>query len=298
MTTLPNVEISYKNTLGVELKLDRFGPFYLTSYEGFGSPENEISSQKIFGKSGQRKTSSSLSYRDMTVGIAIKEETYEALKDKEHQVMAIINPELAGTLYIRIGENLYSIDVEPLKGYEGSKYSSTSTSESSIQFRALDPEWRDENVRNKSIPLSSFDDKLKFPLSIKTDFAFATIAPGHIVKILNKGDFEVGFELNILCNAVVKNPRIYNVVTQEYFGCTGTIDAGTTVFLSTVNGEKKTWHQDDTDPKSTNAMGIRTPGSTFFTLDNIESNNLVVQADKGQESILATISFTPLIIGV
>lgn len=45
-------------------------------------------------------------------------------------------------------------------------------------------------------------------------------------------------------------------------------------------------------------MGIRTPGSTFFTLDNIESNNLVVQADKGQESILATISFTPLIIGV
>ena len=40
MTILPNVEISYKNTLGVEIKLDRFGPFYLTSYEGFGSPEN------------------------------------------------------------------------------------------------------------------------------------------------------------------------------------------------------------------------------------------------------------------
>ncbi|MCT1181756.1 phage tail family protein [Lactococcus lactis] len=298
MAIIPNVEISYKNTLGVEIKLDRFGPFYLTSYEGFGSPENEISSQKIFGKSGQRKTSSSLSYRDMTVGIAIKEETYEDLKNKEHQVMAIINPSLAGTLFIRIGENLYSIDVEPLKGYEGSKDSSVSTSESSIHFRALDPEWRDENVRNKSIPLSSNDNKLKFPLSITTDFVFATIAPGQIVKIVNKGDFPVGFELNMLCNAVVKNPRIYNVITQEYFGWTGSFDAGTTIYLSTIHGQKKTWYQDDTDPESTNSMGIRMSGSSFFSLDNIEPNNLVVQADEGQENILATISFTPLIIGV
>ena len=52
MAKLPNVEISYKNTLDQEIKMDRFGPFYLTSYEGFGSPENEINSQKIFGKSG------------------------------------------------------------------------------------------------------------------------------------------------------------------------------------------------------------------------------------------------------
>lgn len=298
MAQLPNVEISYKNTLGQEIKMDRFGPFYLTSYEGFGSPENEISSQKIFGKSGQRKTSSSLTYRDMSVGLAIKEESFEELKDKEHQVMAIINPELAGTLFIRISDNLYSIDAEAIKGYEGSKDSSSSTSESTMQFRALDPEWRDENVRNKSIPLSTNDNKLKFPLAITPDFAFATIAPGQIVKIINKGDFIVGFELNIHCNAEVTNPRIYNVITQEFFGWTGTFDAGTTIFLSTIHGKKKTWYQDDTDPESTNAMGIRMAGSSFFGLDNIEPNNLVVQADNGEENILATISFTPLVIGV
>lgn len=298
MAKLPNVEISYKNTLDQEIKMDRFGPFYLTSYEGFGSPENEISSQKIFGKSGQRKTSSSLAYRDMSVGLAIKEESFESLKDKEHQVMAIINPELAGTLFIRIDDNLYSIDAEAIKGYEGSKDSSASTSSSIMQFRALDPEWRDENVRNKSIPLSTNDNKLKFPLSITPDFAFATISPGQIVKILNKGDFVVGFELNIQCNAEVTNPRIYNVVTQEFFGWTGTFDAGTVIYLSTIHGKKKTWYQDDTDPEATNAMGTRMAGSSFFGLDNIEANNLVVQADIGEENILATISFTPLIIGV
>lgn len=118
----------------------------------------------------------------MSVGLAIKEESFESLKDKEHQVMAIINPELAGTLFIRIDKNLYSIDAEAIKGYEGSKDSSASTSSSIMQFRALDPEWRDENVRNKSIPLSTNDNKLKFPLSITPDFAFATISPGQIVK--------------------------------------------------------------------------------------------------------------------
>ncbi|QDK71454.1 phage tail domain-containing protein [Lactococcus protaetiae] len=298
MASLPNVEISYKNTLNQEIKMDRFGPFYLQSYEGFGSPDNEINSQKIFGRTGQRKTSSSLTYRDMTIGLAIKEATYESLKSKEHQVMAIINPELAGTLFIRVSENLYSIDAELLKGYEGSKDSSSSTSSSTLQFRALDPEWRDENVRNKSIPLSSNDNKMKFPLAITTDFAFATIAPGQIVKILNKGDFAVGFELTIQCNAEVKNPRIYNVITQEFFGWNGTFDAGTVIFLSTIHGEKKTWYQDDTDPEATNAMGIRMSGSSFFALDNIEPNNLVIQADVGEENILATISYTPLVIGV
>ncbi len=36
----------------------------------------------------------------------------------------------------------------------------------------------------------------------------------------------------------------------------------------------------------------------FFSLDNIEVNNLVVQADTGTEHLIATLSYTPLLIGV
>lgn len=265
MAELPNVIITYRNILGVEVKMDRYGPFYLQSYEGFGSPENEVSSQKIFGKTGQRKTSSSLSYRDLTIGLAIKGDDYADLKEKEHQIMNILVPDLAGTIYIRINDNLYSIDAEPIKGYEANEASSSSNaSTSKLQFRSLDPEWRDENVRNKSIILSSTDNKMKFPLSITTDYAFATIVPGQIIKISNKGDFAVGFELKMKCTSQVVNPKILNVLTQEFFGWNGTFAAGTSLFLSTIHGEKKTWYQGENDTSTTNAMSIRQSGSTFF----------------------------------
>lgn len=299
MTDLATVEVIYRNNLGEEVEFDRFGPLYLQSYEGFGSPENEISSQKIFGKSGQRKTSSSLSYRDLTLKVAVKGESYDDLKGKEHEIMQVLNPDKAGTVLIRLADNLYSIDCEILKGYEANESGSgSSASTSTLQFRALDPEWRDENARNRAIILSSSERKMKFPLSIHTDFVFGTIVPGQILALQNKGDFAVGFELSIRCMATVTNPKILNVLTQEYFEWEGTFAGDTNLFLSTVHGAKKTWYQNDDDTEQINAMSMRKLGSTFFKLDNLVDNNLVVQAESGTEHLISTITFTPLLIGV
>jgi len=296
--TLPNVKIIYRNVLEDEINFDRFGPIFLTNYSGFGSPENEVSSQKLFGVPGQRKTSSSRTYRDMTIGVAIKESSFEELKSQEHKIMAVINPELAGTILININDNLYSIDVEVLKGYESNSATGASSSSATLQFRALDPDWRDENQSNKAIVLTGTKKKMKFPLAITSGFAFATIKPGEIVTVENKGDFAVGFEMKLKINAPVVNPRIYNVLTQEYFGWNMSLNAGDEIYLSTVRLKKRTWLTDDVNPEPTNIMGKRIPGSSFFVLDNLSANNLVIQADTGIDNILGTLLFTQLIIGV
>ncbi|WP_251421093.1 MULTISPECIES: phage tail domain-containing protein [Lactococcus] len=299
MQILPTIEVFYRNVLGEELRMDRFGPIYLKSYEGFGTPENEVYSQKTFGKRGQRKTgSSSLSYRDMSIKLAIKEPSFEALQEHERQVMRILNPELAGTILFRDNTGFYSIDVEVLKGYEADESNSASTATATLEFRALDPEWRDEDVANKAIPLSLYKNKLKFPLAIKPGFAFATLVPGEIVEIKNRGDFAVGFELDIRFSGLVTNPRVYNVITQEFFGWDGEFSSGSNLYLSTIYGKKETWYKSEDGALSTNAMKIRAVGSSFFELDNINTNHLVMQADSNVEHAISKISFTPLIIGV
>jgi hypothetical protein len=298
MGNIENIEISYKNTLGDEIKFDRFGIFYLVAYEGFGSPENEIKSQSIYGQAGQRKQTSQLSYRDMAIKIAVKAESFKELKEKERKVINILNSQLAGTITIKIKDNLYSIDAEPLNGYNSDRNGKEPAATATLHFRALDPRWHDENVLNKSIVLGSNKKRLKFPLSIKPDFVFGELVSGEIVEIINNGDFSVGFELTILCNATTTNPKILNILTREYFQWVGTFEAGTVLYLSTVFGNKKTWYKEIGDISTTNAMSLRDLSSTFFALDNQKPNNIILEADSGQESMKADLSFVPLIIGV
>jgi hypothetical protein len=291
-----NVEFIYQNSQGQQILMGRFAPFYVLDYEGFGSPQNSITSQQIVGMSGERKTNSHVTYRDLSFDLRVFGNSFEDLKTKEHYIMQVMNPQLAGTMYIMINENVYSIDCEPLTGYEPGQERSGFTSKATVQFRALSPMFKDKSNANQLIYLSSVNKLLEFPLNIIPNFEFATMIPGQITTINNDGDFPVGFELEIDCIGQVTNPKLYNVDTTEFFGWDGTFELGTIFYLSTVDFAKKTWVSTD-GVSEANAMGIRMSDSIFLKA-SIGTNDFVMQADDGAENLQAKLSFTPMKIGV
>ena len=93
----------------------------------------------------------------------------------------------------------------------------------------------------------------------------------------------------------VKNPRIYNVLTQEYFGFNGDFTPADKFELSTEQGNK--YAKKINAGVETNAMPDRMTDSTFLMLKK-GTNYLQVQADEGVSSTLVNVKFSPRVIGV
>lgn len=289
------VKITYRNTNGDELIMGRFAPFYILNYSGFGMPDNRIDTQELYGMSGARKTNSSLDVRDIELIMMIKADTFDELKEIKRSVLKTLNPALAGTLTYQVLDKTYEIDVEIVKGFD--TQSQTSLMEkSSVQFKALDPFWRDRSEYENLVPLNEIKPLFKFPLQITPEFRFAEMKPGEIVTIRNDGDANVGAVFTLRFTKKVINPRVFDIRKQTYFGFKKTFQEGDVVTFSTVRNKKSVTFKAK-GGKEVNAMGMRMQGSTFITL-NIGETYLQVQADEGIDGILCTLDYSPLVLGV
>ncbi|WP_433322298.1 phage tail domain-containing protein [Weissella tructae] len=289
------VKITYRNTNGDELIMGRFAPFYILGYNGFGMPDNTIDTQELYGMSGARKITSSLNVRDIELVLLIKADNFEELKDLKRSVLKVLNPAFAGTLIYQVLDKTYEIDVEIVQGFDAQEQTSLSE-KSAIQFKALDPFWRDLSDYENLVPLNEVKPLFKFPLQITPDFKFAEMNPGEIVTIRNDGDANVGAVFTLKFTKKVVNPRVFDIRKQTFFGFKKTFYAGDTVTFSTVRNKKRVTFKAK-DGQNVNAMGMRMQGSTFITL-NIGETYLQIQADEGIDGVLGTLDYSPLVLGV
>jgi hypothetical protein len=290
------VRITYRNTDGQGIVITKQAPFKGMTISGFGTPDNTVSSQSLFGVDGAQLTSSTLNVRDIEVVMLIMAQSFEELQDLKRTVIRIMNPKLAGTLIYEVLDKTYEIDVIPLGGVDEGDANTSLTQKSVLQFRALDPYWRDRSEYNKLVSLSQVENMFKFPLSITSAFKFAQMKPGELVTIENTGDAAVGGIFTMQFIAPVTNPRIYEVESQNYFGFNATFNAGDVIVFNTIRNEKKVTYT-PVDGVAENGMGLRMPGSTFLQLDQ-GVTNFQVQADEGVEGIVASLDYSPLVLGV
>ncbi len=288
--------VKYTNIEGAEVTFSHRRPFILQDVEGFGGVENEISAQRQYNRPGASMVYQSLNVRNIVLRGVILAESDEDLDMYRRELSKAMNPELAGTLtYTSADEKTYEIDVQVEfapdldNKLEGVKIPFV------ISLQGLDVYWRDVSFYDSLIPLSQKVNLFKFPLQIVEEFRFATIKSGEIVELQNDGDTEVGGVFTIKLFSDTVNPKIYNVITQEYFGFVGTYSVGTVLTISTVRGNK--YVRKNVMGVETNAMSERDPSSTFLQIRK-GSNYFQVQADNGIEGTVVDLKFTPLVIGV
>ena len=288
--------VRYQNIQNTEVLFSNGPPFILTNLDGIGAVENELSTSTNYGSDGATKTSQRYVVRDITIEGRLVAETPEDRDNLRQELVRIFNRDLAGTLTLEMNNRRYLIDVEVSQAPEFKedrlRYNHVPFQ---IMLKALNPYWRDASLYDALIPLSLTQNLFEFPLDIVNNFEFATVKSGDIIEIINRGDVEVGAVFFMRFIRDVKNPRIYNVLEQSFFGFKGTYQPDVRFELSTVFRGK--YARKIIGDERINAMPERLEGSTFLTLRQ-GSNYFQIQAEEGVDGVLVDLKFQPLVIGV
>lgn len=287
--------VKYRNVEGSEVYIGPSSPYFLISTEGFGAVENLLTTQKTHGADGDTLIAESIDSRLMRIEGTVVRNRMSNLADDRKELTKIFNPKIAGTITYELFGKRYMIDVRIEHAPVFRKGNNQELEDFEIRLRALDPYWMDTTFFDSLIPLSTKENGFKFPLVITETFVFATLHSGNIIEIDNNGDVAVGAEFRLKTYGETTNPRIYNVLTQEYFGFNGTYPAGTEFCIVTRRGEKQVTKT--VNEETTNAMSERMPGSTFLTLKK-GLNYLQIQADDAVDAVFGELNFTPLVMGV
>lgn len=289
--------IIYTNTAGETIELYDRKPFILSEKEGFDSVQNNIYSQQTYNTDGSELISHNIGVRTITLRGHVVGDTKENFLKLRRSLISIFNPKLAGSITYYNDNGTYEIDVIPesipLIESEGKGFRTIKSYQ--IVLTALDPYWTDKSEIDAEIPMARIEPMLTFPLEITPDFEFAHLIAGDVIEIHNGGDVAVGAVFTINVGGPLVNPRLYNVLTQEYFALNGTFVTGTKLRISTLRGKKRV-EQDDGDGWY-NIMTKRKVESKFLQLEK-GINYLQLQADSGVEFTTSYIRFEPKILGV
>ena len=286
--------LTYRNTKGESIIFGQKPPFLLFNKEGFEKVETIVTTKKGYGQDGEAVVSVSLDSREMKLDGAIEEADHEEMLRYRRTMNRIFNPNYAGTLTYETDIGTYEIDCIPITPLfdEGNR---TIRLPFTVNLFAADPKFRDTTLVDGLIPLSTIEPLLTWPLEIVADYQFARAVSGEIILITNNGDVPTGGLFRLQVSIPVTNPRIYNVLTQEFFGFTGVYPAGTLFEINTVARHKYVRKYNGT--AWVNAMSERMTGSTFLQI-NEGDNYFQIQADAGVEGCLGDLTYTPLLIGV
>ncbi|MGB4610919.1 MAG: phage tail domain-containing protein [Saccharofermentanales bacterium] len=288
--------VRYVNTQGTEVVFKREPPFFLKDIEGVDAPENVVSTVENYNQDGVTKTGERYESRSLIVRGHLVSKDSEDKAGLRRNLIKVFSREYAGTLFYTKHDKTYSIDVEIIQApifSDPEQYHNYIPFQ--IMLKALDPYWCDSTFYDSAISLSSIRNLFEFPLNLTNEFEFATIVSGDIIEIENPGDMDIGAVFYMSMIGPVTTPKIYNILTQEYFGFSGFYGYGVELEFSTVRGKKYAKKINGTT--TTNAMSERIPGSTFLTLRR-GTNFLQVQADEGLNKLIVSLKYKPLVIGV
>lgn len=286
----------YRNINGTALELGQKRPFLITSREGLESVENEITSTTQYNLDGAELVGQRLNTRLITLKGEVVGENQDELEELRKNLISVFNPKIAGALEYHVGDKIYTIDVIAEMAPKFGSKQTAQTYDFTIELRALNPYWYDVTDYNKLIPLSKIENNMKWPLEIKANYIFAKIVSGNITTITNNGDVETGAEYTLKVSGDVRNVKVLNVVSGEFFKINYTFEAGDVIVLNTIHNNfsvKLTKSNRDV----INLIGNRDLSSSFFQLSKGD-NYIQVTADVGKDLIIADMKFTPLVLGV
>lgn len=291
-------KVIYTNTEGESIVFSNIPPFILSEKDGFASVDNIITSESGYQQDGESFISHNLDVRNLTIGGTVLGKNKEEYIESRMELIRVFNPKIAGKITYSNDIGNYEIDCIPEflpkineQDYQGSHRAKKFT----LSLKALDPYWTDKSEIDAEIPMARIEPLFSFPLNITNTFEFAQLIAGDVIEIQNNGHVSVGAVFTIDVNGPLVNPRLYNVITQDYFALKGTFMTGTKLRISTVRGKKKV-EQNDGDGWY-NIMTKRKVESKFLQIDR-GVNYLQLQADSGVEYTTSYIKFEPKILGV
>ena len=291
-------KIIYENERGISIELNREGPLFLASVQGFDGLEADIVSSKSAYQDGISISKTILKDRILTLNCYLEIDTEQQRCILKRKLYNAFNPKFKGHMKI------YT-DAEQLRGASNLRV---------IQAPLFDDDYETTNELvsfqiQLAMPLPYFEDinenradfgndigNFFFDLELEEEGRELSVKNNSIVaNIENLGDAETPLKVVFKAKSTVKNPSIYNVYSKEYIKINRTMSEGEEITVTTDIGNKRV--ESYLNGATTNIFNDLDIHSSFMWLD-IGDNVIRYDAEEMIEQLEVYIYYTNYYLGV
>lgn len=291
-------KIIYENERGISIELNREGPLFLASVQGFDGLEADIVSSKNVYQDGISISKTILKDRILTLNCYLEIDTEQQRYILKRKLYNAFNPKFKGHMKI------YT-DAEQLRGASNLRV---------IQAPLFDDDYETTNELvsfqiQLAMPLPYFEDinenradfgndigNFFFDLELEEEGRELSVKNNSIVaNIENLGDAETPLKVVFKAKSTVKNPSIYNVYSKEYIKINKTMSEGEEITVTTDIGNKRV--ESYLNGVTTNIFNDLDIHSSFMWLD-IGDNVIRYDAEEMIEQLEVYIYYTNYYLGV
>lgn len=267
-----NSFLSYENSNGESIILDKSFPFFLTEYEGIHEKVSELSGIASAFSVGEFYIGRNVPKRNIVINGYIKKDFYE----NRQKLYRIFNDNDEGTLYYHEDDKIVKIkcrtekvnftEVPPIMYF-------------TISLMCFNPFFEDE-VESKST-ISQYTGGIEFPFEIVNDeIEFETKNEEASVEIYNPTNIQSGLRIIFNFRGEVSKPTIKNIDTQEALTIDMDFQYGDKVEITThINNKNIILTKNG---KETNINNYLLFGTKFLQL-NAGMNTFTIFAESGAD---------------
>ena len=261
-----------ENKHGDQLTFTQNSPFTITEMQGLNPPDATINTSEVALMDGAKYNSAKVNMRQIMIAFAIEYsapynriQVYKVLKSKQ---------------WIRL---YYTGDYRDvfIDGYIQSIDVSYFEMKQIVTCTILCPSPFFNTAQAIINDLDSIISAFHFPFSSTEEpqLLFGYYDEASNVTVVNDGDVACGMVIELYARNVISNPKIFNYVTQEFFGLNYSMRAGDLITINTVQGQKSvTLLRNGVE---TNIFNSVMKNSTWLQLDTGD-NTFVYEVGTGQ----------------
>lgn len=262
--------------------------FTLTDIDGFTTLQSDIASVIVPFVDGD--TVNNIQAQPRTVVLYLRIKDTAGIEAAKRYILQYVKPKLTGTLQLQQDGRRTEL-TGLVEAIELPRFEQGCTM--AITLHCSQPYWQDINYVvteiSEIIDLHYFpipEGGLAFP---PEGVPFGAYDDDLTQQLTNNGDVETGLIITIVATGDVTNPKIYNTLTGEYIGITGSLAGNDFVTISTIKGAKTITKNGE------NIIDQITAGSTFLQLAT-GTNEFTIQADSGISNVYFTLTYKQLYV--
>lgn len=261
--------------------------YAVTHISGLNPAPANINTSKLATSDGSLFNSSSVNQRNIVITVYIM----RSIEKNRIALYRFFRPKEYVKIYFSNG--LRNVFIEGyVETFDGELFSMSQN----FQISIICPSPFFKAMNETTTILSNVNSLFSFPFAISNQgIPFSDLSEINLATVQNTGDIESGIIIDLYSIGKVVNPVIHNVDTNEFFGLNYTIEAGNTVRINTLKGQKSV--KLITYGVERNLINYISENSIWLQL-NTGSNLFSVTMDEGNMSLSTTIRHTDLFEGV
>lgn len=282
-------KITLENEYGKQLVFNEYNsPFTIIEMDGLNPPQATINTSTNALMDGEKFNSAKVNMRSINIVIAITQKAEES-RLKLYDVLKIKR-------YIKMyyQSSLRDVYIEgyiedmPVTHFENPQKMTLSILCPAPYFKCA------QEIINEASTVKAM---LHFPFATTKEkpVPFSYIEKVMVFNIENDGDIETGLIIELYARNTVKNPKIFNYKTSEFFGVNYDMVAGDVIIINTNKGEKSIRLL--REGVYTSIFKARMKGSTWFEL-LADENIFTFEAEYGVDNLLISFKHYNLYEGV